>query len=388
MPSDLRHAVMISGGWDSRTLLAAAAQNIPNTRLLGYSHGDVLGRELEIARRVCQSVSVPFKAQPIDDATFDLELLNRGFARTETVTFPHWHRAGALLSELGMDSVSAGVYGEVLGGHYGVAMLLGGRAKALAVGRMLLGLAARRNKTGPSTEAVADLLRIRESGRNWYLSKDFWSSLEQPVDALNADIEAELRRLAARGVVDPDKLVEAFISENRGAQFICSQILSCRAHLNVAAPFADHDVMQYASQVPIEVKIHNRMNHRMTQRYARALLRFPLAATLLPASMPVLLLEASRLARVVLAAGHWKVHLMTKGMVGVPRLSWVNFEFLRSGKSLQAISEGLHSPIWDRGAITDKIGKLAHSRRNEPSNYMHAVANQMMIICTADLMCG
>jgi hypothetical protein len=385
MPDDLRHAVMISGGWDSRTLLAAAAQHVPSTRLLGYSHGDLASRELRIAGRVCQSLSVPFRAEPIDDATFDLEPLQRGFARTENVTFPHWHRAGALLSELGVDSVSAGVYGEVLGGHYGAAMLLHGAAKVMAVGRLALGFPARRDRTTGPVEAVRDLFRVREVVKNWYLTEDFWDSIDHPADALNADIERELRRLVVRGVVEPDKLVEAFISENRGTQYISAQILSCRAHLNIAVPFVDRDLLLTASRLPIGVKIHNSVNRRMMQRHAAALLRFPCAATLLPASMPILFLEASRLVRYIVAGVQWKIHVMTKGMVGAPRLSWVNFEFLRSGKCLLAIAEELRSPIWDRRAMSDRIDSLAHTTRVEPSNYAHALANQFMIISTADL---
>ncbi len=100
LPDNRRHAIMLSGGWDSRTVLAAAAAHIPRESLLGYCYGDTEGRELRTARSLCESLSVPFLAEPIDDRSFDCEPLNRWFERTEDVRYPYWHRAGEVLSNI------------------------------------------------------------------------------------------------------------------------------------------------------------------------------------------------------------------------------------------------------------------------------------------------
>ena len=111
-----RHALMISGGWDSRTLLAAMEKHLGPTKMIGYTHGDLLSRELRIVEQICQSAGISFHKEAIDSAMLDPEILQRGFDRVETIIHPEWHRAGQVLADLGVRSVSAGVYGEVLGG--------------------------------------------------------------------------------------------------------------------------------------------------------------------------------------------------------------------------------------------------------------------------------
>ena len=386
MPRSQRHAIMVSGGWDSRTLLAAATAQTPPEELLGYSHGDADGRELRIAKRVCESANVPFRSEPIDDRAFDLELLNRGVERTEDITFPYWHRAGEILAQGGFDSVSAGIYGEVLGGHYGRAMLLPGWAKARTVGGMLLGLSSVPKKTTSSKHEVVDLFQVRNLTRHWPLSEEYWRSTQTPNEALNADIEKDIQRLVARGVVHADKLIEAFITENRGTQHISNQILSCRAHMNVALPFADRDLLLLASQIPLETKIQNSLNQRMLQRHAREFLKFPCAATLLPASSPIFLQEFSRLLRTIVTGAWWRLHTLSGGRIGFPRLSWINFDFLRSGKALRAIEGNLRSALWHREAIADRINNVIRRKPDEPAPYVHYIASQLLTIYSVDRM--
>src|SRR5262249_10251889 len=134
-----RHAVMMSGGWDSRTLFAAMLGELGPERLLAYTHGDLQSREVGLVADICRWAGVALRREPLGDVLYDLDALERGCGRTENVMFPHWHRAGTVLARAGVESVSAGVYGEVLGGHYGPAMVLGGRRKIAAVAAGLLG---------------------------------------------------------------------------------------------------------------------------------------------------------------------------------------------------------------------------------------------------------
>jgi hypothetical protein len=375
-------AIMLSGGWDSRTLLAAAAAHVLEGKLLAYSHGDVAGRELQIARRVARSVPVSFRAEPIDDSAFDPDQLKTGFARTENVVFPHWHRSGRLLAASGVQCIAAGIFGEVLGGHYGPTMLVEGRARALAVARSLLGLPGGNLDKKYSTQDVVGLFCVRTAAKPWHLSQDFWDSIREPAAALNADIEGDIARLTTRGVTAPAKLIEAFIAEHRGAQYISSQLLSCRAHVDIAMPFADQNLLLLASQIPAEMKIQNSLNLRMMKRHAGGLLKHPFAATLVPGWSPIPLQEMSRLLRRILGDAHWKLHFATRGSVGPPRSSWINYEFLRTGESLRRISEDLQTPIWDRRAIKARIEDVAQGRGNEP---LYPLAIVMAMIYTFDL---
>src|SRR5690606_31186720 len=120
-----RGAVMMSGGWDSRTLLAAVRVScLANT--IGYTHGDLDSRELDLAERVTARAGVAWHGEPIDARVFEPAALHSQFQRTESVMFPHWAHSGRVLAQSGNSFVASGVYGEVLGGHYGRAMLLGG----------------------------------------------------------------------------------------------------------------------------------------------------------------------------------------------------------------------------------------------------------------------
>ncbi|TMA37286.1 MAG: hypothetical protein E6J79_10920 [Deltaproteobacteria bacterium] len=204
-----RHAVMMSGGWDSRTLLAAMLEQAGRDPLLAYTHGDLGSREIGLVERICGWAGVELHREPLGEAMYDLDALERGFERTENLMFPHWHRAGAVLAGLGLSSVSAGVYGEVLGGHYGPSMVVGGVRKMAAVAAALVG---RSVGSRNGHQAARDFLLARRVARPWYLAPAAWAATADAAASLDADLEAALQRLERRGVVTGDELVEAFVT--------------------------------------------------------------------------------------------------------------------------------------------------------------------------------
>jgi asparagine synthetase B (glutamine-hydrolysing) len=377
-------AVMMSAGWDSRTLLAMGRDAGRVQDLHAYSHGDVKSRELAIVRRLCRAANIGCRLESIDASVLELEALQQGFARVENVVFPHWHRAGRLLAHSGTRCVTAGVLGEVLGGHYGPAMLLRDRKKIAAVASALSGRGGRGlDSAAPDRRAARALLRIARLGRHWYLDREFEDTLPDRMGALNGEIETALNRLESRGIGTGNQLVEAFIAEHRGAQYINAQLTSCRAHLDVALPFGERGVFQLASRIPLSDKIQNRLNRALLQRFAPQLLRYPLAATLLPASMPVALQEASRLLRSIRESAQWRLHFRTNGRTRPPRLGWVNFEFLRSGHALHQLVNDLQGDLWDRVALRRRIGEIEQGRWH---HQLHPMFDQLAKIYTIDLL--
>jgi len=383
LPASQRHAVLVSGGWDSRILLAAAVSQTPPLPLCGYTHGDITSREFRITQAMCRSLSIPLRAEPLDDRLFDLGRLAGYFARTENIVFSHWHRAGRVLSESGVNCVSAGVSGEVLGGRYGYTQRLQGWAKAVSVASVLLGLPTGHVQRKSSPRQVIDFFRVQQLSKPWFLSDDFWQSIENPTESVNADIEMDLRQLLQRGVADPDQLAEAFILEHWGVQYQSAQILSCRSSVDVAIPFVDRDLLMLASGAPARIKIHNSLNRAILGRHARPLLKFPSAATLVPASWPMLLQEMSRAVRRTCEDSMWKLHFLSRGRVSPPRFSWVNFEFLRSGKSLRAVLEDLCTPLFDRKALGRRIEDVVQGRYQA---WLFPVAETMTRVYTLDLL--
>lgn len=371
-------ALMLSAGWDSRTLLAAAtATDIP---LRCFSHGDTAGRELRIAQSLARSVQVPCHLELIDDRVLEPGLLERGFHRTENVVFPHWHRAGRVLAEQGVDAVAAGVFGEILGGHYGPAMASRGVRKLWAVAGPLLGASVGSHGT---RIAPRDLLRVNRLSAQWYMRQDYQNGIPDARSRLNAAVDTAFDRLEDRGVDEDVALVEAFISEHRGTQYINAQLLSCRSFIDVALPFAGGELFTYSTRIPLEAKIHNALNREILGRNAPGLLRQPMAATLVPARWPLLIQEGSRAVRKAYESGRNTLSRRTGGAISRPRLGWVDFAFLRDGRALHRLCDDLRCDFWDRESIRRRIDSFRATP--DPARY-HPVYDQLCKVYTVDLM--
>jgi Asparagine synthase len=377
-----KHGLMLSAGWDSRLLLLAMLKRLGSDALLAYSHGDLRSRELRITEAICQLLRIEWRRESLDDAMFDLDLLQRAFDRTENVLFPHWYRAGLLLEKAGVKCISAGVYGEVLGGHYGPPMLLRGRKKITSVAAAMLGRPSLTRGSKDLLRNIYELLCHREIKKPRALTETFWKTLSPGTEAINADIATTLRRLEKRGITNEDQLVEAFISENRGTQYINAQILSCRASVDIVIPFGDRDLLILASRIPFTTKVYNSLNRNILRGYAPDLLRFSSAATLVPTAMPIFIQETSRACRWIIDKGFWKLYFATHGRIGPPHMSWVNFEFLRNGKALRPLIDDLRSDIWSKRDLDLSISNAARFSRHSrifPEFFLKVYATDLML---------
>lgn len=377
-------ALMMSGGWDSRTLLAARPPGrSPPT---GFSHGDVGSRELAIARDVCGRAGVEARQAEIDRRCLDPALLEELFERVELTLFPYWYRSGRALRERGAECVGAGIFGEVLGGHYGPAMVRSGWGKVAAVAKGMLGLAFQNGRRPEETDVsgVRDLLlggrgRQRPAG----LAPAFWAEITGPRERLAADVEDHLRGLADRGIAGPERLVEAFLTEHRGAQYIHGQLRSARAAVDVTAPFADPRLLGAAAALPLSARIHNRLNRRMLRRHAPELLASPMAATLVRASRPIPVQEASRAVRRAWQVGRWWAHRRWPARVGPPRLAWIDFEWIRGTDTLARLVRTLEADLWARDEI-EALADRVHDAGEAWS--IHPVVHRLLKMHTVDAM--
>jgi hypothetical protein len=236
-----------------------------------------------------------------------------------------------------------------------------------------------------SEQSAGDLLRIRNLVNLWYVKEDFWKGAPELVDAINDDIGISLQRLRDRGVSEP-RLIEAYITEHRGAQFITSQLLSSRAYVDVALPFADHDLLRLVTQLPSSIKVHNALNKRMLSRHAPKLLRFPTGATLVRASMPTLIQESSRLTRHVIEDLRWKLHFKTHGFFDHPHFDWFSWEFLRDGRALAAIADDLRCSFWHKDAIRKRIETLKREQGMDPLSRASYLSRSLLKMYTVDMM--
>src|SRR5690606_37004276 len=145
--------------------------------------------------------------------------------------------------------------------------------------------------------------------------------------------------------------------EHRASQFICSQILSCRAHLDIAVPFADRNLLDVASRIPLHLKVHNRLNRNMLRRYAPGFLRFPTGAILVPASAPILLQEASRLCRYLVDRSKRTLNSFLK-----LNLYFTSYMNPLSETWLRSLAGSLSSDVWDHTAVSRDVQRRVGSR--------------------------
>jgi hypothetical protein len=332
----------------------------------------VSSRELRLARELCEEAGVESWMQSIDERVLDPGLFETGFAASETLVCPHWMWSGRFLRDRGVRRVSAGILGEVLGGHYGLTMVTRGVRRVVALLGSALRNSAREPTLDDSMSSIRELLRVR-SVRQWYFAPEFQAELERAgvLDAINADIETDLQRLRRRGIETPSQLLEAFITEHRGGHYINAQLLSVRPFCDVSLPFADRSVLEVTTRIPVRAKVHNVANQALLRRHWPSALRFPMAATLLPASAPMLLQEASRGARKVLEKGWSSLSTATGGSIRRPRLGWVDFEFLRGSSAFARLGEGLTHPIWNRVGIRTEIAAMGRPGNREPAHPMY-----------------
>ena len=379
--TDRRTMIMLSAGWDSRTLLAAGIDSGMVSNYKAYTHGEISGREIGIVQRICKDSGVELAKQAISSEMYSPDRLLANLDFTENVVFPHWHFAGERAKNLNVEQIIAGVYGEAFGGHYGPPCILHGAKKIISVGKYLLNLQRSSPYVHHDEDAIneaAALLLIGPIKKPWFISDDYWNSYYSEIfHQYNQDINDVLLNYQQRGIKTTENYVEAFITEQRGARYIVSQLLSCRHHIDICLPFADHNYIEFATRLPFEKKIHNRLNQAVIKSIAPDLLRYPMAATLLSANQPILAQEASRAARKVLESGLWNLHRLSKGAISEPRMSWVNFQFLAEGNTIMDLVDSLKQPYWDKTKMKYWVNTIKY-------NSYHPLSDMLMKLLSAD----
>jgi hypothetical protein len=291
------------------------------------------------------------------------------------------------LSEAGVDCVSAGIFGEVLGGRHGLGYLLRGRDRKRFVAQRVFGNRSRfvsRDKT--DSPNVYELLGRRDSKKPWYVRSEFWNAIPNINEEINADIERSIDRYKRRGINNAYQLLEAWTAEYLGAQTRGTQLLSCRSHLDIAIPHADQEFFCLAGQIPISLKIPDIITRALLKEHAPELLHFPTAATLVPAKSPVAVQEITRSIRQIITTVSWKTALATRCLLKPIFFGWDNFEFLRDGKVFHAVVNDLKSNIADKKAILERINKLGSIEWEQSVDYMQSLNYVMMRIYSTDLM--
>ena len=386
-----KNALMASAGWDTRILLSVFKALNETDNLLCYTHGDLKSREISITKQMVNDLGINLHLEPLDGDMFDLQDLQRGFDRVENVVHPHWHRAAAKLAEAGIECVAAGVLGEVIGGRHGrhwPMLPISERDKISFVTSHLLYL--RRNRTSENSKDITsfyDFLHLDKISKPWYVRSEYWNTIPDIKKDMYGDMEEFVNRLKERGVENVDKLIEAYTAEYFGSQYLTPQLLSCRADLNIAIPFADQDLFDLTSRIPLSFKIVHYLQQAILRRYDSEILRYPNAAAFFNSKISIPVMEVSRVFRKLFETLSWKFCCVTHGRYKPTPTGWSTFSCLRNSPALQNIADNITSDILDKNEIQNRI--RSGLSRIEPDNSMYtwnAAQNQIMKIYTTDLM--
>lgn len=348
--------LMMSAGWDSRTLLLESDAGIRGA----YSHGDLSSREIGLARKLSggqrmDHLFADVRFAPITNALVDEMLEQLGFG-----IFPIWFAGARNVQQWKDAPIMSGVLGELLGGHYGI-MSWGSRQQKLLSSVALV------------SDSIISENRIRSIANDystpplthWFVSDKGQEVLDnhraETRDRSLASIEACYKETGTW-----QRALEDFNMAHRARQYILKQPQTASSTVGYTIPFASERLTDLVRALDFSHRVHNKTNRRILQSRRPSLLNAPMAATLVHAKYPVLLQEFSRAARVL------SENAMSMLGRKPPRLGWFNFEHLYETDILHEMVDSLSNEIWDKP-------KMHQTLRNNPGNRVDAGATLDMI---------
>jgi hypothetical protein len=355
--------LMLSGGWDSRVLLAATIAALGADRVLAFSHGQLDNYELRLAARLAATAGVAFTGVQLDaDAFGDVAWRTRLLGETETLLYPYWRHTADRMRAGGANTLTCGILGEVLGGHYTVMGSRGARFRHFVA--RTLGRTA--TSPGHASQRLERLLAQTTAWRTlWFVRPEVQAGWREEVEqCAREDAAAVIHRYRDRGVEDPDLCVEAYVTEHRALQMIAKQPLVTAGAVELLLPFCDREMLVAAARLPVSLRLHNGASRELLRRHAPHLLRLPLAATLVPARAPILVHEIGRLARRGLDLASDALFMRSRGRLARSRpFGWMNFEeTLRGGVALEELFGALSWDGFDRQAIASRLREVRDYR--------------------------
>lgn len=349
-------ALMMSAGWDSRTLLATKKPPYQ----LAYTHGDLSSREISLSQKITGTYQLNHNLHSLKQYPINYELLDKMLRELGHCVFPIWYLASINIQKDSSVPISSGVLGELLGGHYGI-----------------LSLGSKRNKI---SKAVQGLLNIHQSRATydsalenfftpptnfWFTSKAFQIFLNEQSEETKNRSWQTFKKLE-KSTESVDLAIEQFNMEHRARQYILKQAQGAKSTSGYCAPFADARLVKGVQKIPFHKRVHNKLNRELLGKSSPNLINYPMAATLVSAKRPIIIQEASRVVRVV------KEKIASTQGKSIP-LGWFNYDHLYESTCLQDIVNTLKSDIWD-------LERMQTTLKNNPSNSIDAGS-------TLDMLC-
>lgn len=331
--------LMMSAGWDSRTLLAPKKSPITTV----YTHGDTSSRECTIAKKLSATVRTDHYFKDVKGLVIDTELLDEMLTLHGHCLFPIWHLSSKLISEKFCLPIASGVIGARLGGHNGFPST-GTRFQKSFNSLHLI------NPKIVSKEKI-----INDFKKNLTTPKTFWFTSEKGNEIFSQTSSKITKKIHStldyylNETDDFSFAIEKFNYDHVSRQYMMKQPTMAKPFQGYYSPLSHPDLLKLVYSVPFKQRVQNRLTRKVIGELNSHLLEFPMAATLIKAKLPILAQELSRVIRIIFEKSFYKLRKNR------PNLGWFNYEHLYSGNFFETTIHSLKSEIWSKEQMLKTI---------------------------------
>lgn len=347
--------LMMSGGWDSRLLLAVLAEKEP----LLYTHGDLRSREIAIVRDIALTCGLPLVEKDFSKEHLSKDIFEGYLRDVESAMFTHWNEAG-VYAEQNQLAMTAGTFGEVLGGHYGTLNTLPGKKKYASLLMHMIGAGSMLDNAFHLHDqgTVLNYLKMSNYSAFWFLNARLMPNLcsKNLVEQSNERLSALFKTYEDQGMTDAQSMFERFYTEHRGGQYINRQLTNAAKINNFRNIFTNRNLLEASSSLPFSSRAHNKINKEIIKKINPKLLNFPMAATLANARRPLLIQEGSRGLRKLIERNSSLGSVYRKlSRYGDRSFGWNDFGEIVDKEWFEKLTPLLSEKLWNRGKLIEAL---------------------------------
>jgi len=331
--------LMMSAGWDSRTLLAPPNNPIESA----YTHGDLASRECNISKKITGLLRKDHSFKDVNNMKIDCDLLEKMLDLYGHCLWPIWHLSTTINYKETELPITSGLIGELLGGHMSY----------LSFGNRWHKILNSLHTIAPKIITESKIKKIIEN--HLEAPKQFWFTsdvgnkiFKESREATNDSIKKELNDYLC-DIEDFAAAIESFKYNHSIRQYMMKQPIMSNANSGYYAPLSHPDLLKIVYRIPFKERVHNIQNRKIIKILNPELLDFPMAATLINARHSIIAQELSRAFRIFFSK--------ILGILGKkqPGLGWFNYEHLYSHNVFPQIIDSLESDIWSKERMKNKI---------------------------------
>lgn len=369
--------IMMSGGWDSRLVLSILEHKKP----LLFTHGNLQSREIAIVRDIASTCNLPLVEHEFDPVDFSAECYSSYLCKNESAMFAQWEPAGSHAAKNQL-LMTAGTFGEVLGGHYGTLNTLPGKTKYASLLMHMIGAGSLFDSALHlhDKDKILNYLKMSNYKVFWFLESQIADNLRNKnlVEESNHRLGALFQNYEDQGMIDAQAMFERFYTEHRGGQYINRQLTNSAYEYRFRNIFTNRDLLQATSSIPFHRRAHNKINKEIIKKLQPKLLDFPMAATLANAGRPLLIQEGSRALRKFVEKSDSMNSVYCKfSRYGDRSFGWNYLGNIVNKDWLENISPLLSNKMWNQDVIVKSV-------LSEKQSNMHPLFDMISKAITID----